>query len=158
MSTKRSKSRSDAQCAAEVFAVRCFAEQKGIPLIPRELSIDHCKVNVDGYYESEDGLLVVIAEAWAHIGKAIGSQPKKVTTDVFKMVFVAEHLRRTKPGCAVELYMLFIDSAAAKALSANCWAGAAAKQFGVVPHVVSLDRSLADAVSQAQVDQNLVSV
>jgi len=157
MAAKRTGSRSHAQSASEKVAIRQFAEENAIQLEAREIVIDNCKVNVDGYHESPDGSRVVLAETWAHIGKAIGSQPKKVLTDVLKMVFIAEEIRRTRPGCDIKMYMIFIDKTAAKTLASDCWGGAAAKRFGVVPYVVSIDRSLIDAVAKAQVAQNLLS-
>jgi hypothetical protein len=158
MAAKRSGSRSDAQRASEQAVISEFAQQEGIPMVPRELRLEGCRVKVDGYYESADGQQIVIAEAWAHIGKAVGAQPKKVLTDVLKLAFVARRIRGQRPGCAIRLFMLFIDDAAAKTLSADCWGGAAASDFRVTPRVISIDALLVDAVSKAQVAQNLMSV
>jgi hypothetical protein len=152
--TKRLKSRSDCHQKAERLLIGAFSHTINRQLSKRELIFAQCKVQIDGFFEDEAEKRIILAEAWAHVGKAKGSQPKKVLTDLLKLVFVAEQLAKTKLGWKVEKYLIFADYEAAKVTNKDCWGRAAAEHFGVTSRVVPIDE-LRNALLRAQTHQDL---
>lgn len=134
--------------------VKRFGEQIGIPLEKSRLSFEGCLVEIDGYGEGEDGTIYLV-EAWAHIGKAKGSQSKKVLTDVLKLAFTADSLRLQQPGIVIKTYILFADADAADVLQGTKWGATAARSLKVKSSVIALTDDLKEQVLIAQKDQDV---
>lgn len=96
-----------AQRDAEVLILEAVAEFVGVPLAPMSISIeDGAHVEVDGA-SSDTSVLV---EIYAHIGKVIGSQSKKLATDAFKLTWIGAKVGASRLVLAVidlevELYL-----------------------------------------------------
>jgi len=96
---KRKASRSDAQQSAELLMLDEFSRQIGKELKASTIPIGQAVVSVDGFLKEGD--IVILAEAWAHIGKAKSAQRNKVLGDLLKLAFINSVLRiclRTRPG------------------------------------------------------------
>lgn len=134
--------------------IAAFSLQLGVKLGKRKLHVEDCSVEIDGYGTSEDGT-VHLAEAWAHVGKAKGSQPKKVLADVLKLAFTADALEVSNPNIRVEKHLLFADATAARVVQGEKWGAAAARLFDIRLNVIGLAQELREALVQTQRDQNI---
>lgn len=92
-----------------------FSRQIGKELKASTIPIGQAVVSVDGFLKEGD--IVILAEAWAHIGKAKSAQRNKVLGDLLKLAFINSVLRRSYPSVMVESYLLFADAAAASVIS-----------------------------------------
>lgn len=87
-----------AQRDAEALIIAAVAEYVGEPLAASKISLgDGVRVEIDG--ASEDHSILV--EAYAHIGKLVGAQPKKLATDAFKLTWAGGKLGSTRLIIAV---------------------------------------------------------
>ena len=79
----------------------------------------------------------VACEVYAHVGQLRGAQPKKLATDILKLVVLREdYIRSAKPPPRIVLVV--VDEPAARSLrSARSWLGSAVRRFGV--EVLMLD-------------------
>lgn len=152
---KRIDSRSDLQRLVETLAITAFGETHGLDLKPKKLKLDGCSVDIDGYFKSESEKVIVLAEAWAHVGKAKGAQPKKVLADVLKLAFVADAIAKEHPDLEIRKYFIFVDEAASDVLNGNKWGAAAARQFGVSSVVVQLENQLKATIRETQQKQDV---
>ena len=152
---KRTQSNSDLQRLVEKLAITAFGEICGQLLKPTKRDLDGCSVDIDGVYESDDGKVIILAETWAHVGKAKGAQPKKVLADVLKLAFVADAIAKETPNIEVRKYFIFVDEEAADALKGDKWGAAAARRFGVSSVVVRLEEQMKAAIQETQRQQDV---
>jgi hypothetical protein len=150
---KRTASSSDVQQLAEGFMVSALSKDLGRTLTKATVPIGKSSVSVDGFHR-EDGR-VILAEAWAHMGKVRAAQRNKVLTDMLKLILIETALRRSHPALAVECYLVFADATAASVVKGHSWAAAAASEFGIRPHVVTLSEDIIDAIREAQRRQDI---
>lgn len=87
-----------AQRDAEPLIIEAVAAFVGTPLSPSKIDMgDGVRVEIDG--ASRDRSILV--EAYAHVGKLVGAQPKKLATDAFKLVWAGRKLRASRLIIAV---------------------------------------------------------
>jgi hypothetical protein len=132
------------QLAAEPLMIAAVAEAINVPLTKQRLTFpggSWCEV--DGV--SADG--TVLVEAFAHQGKMIGGQLKKVCEDAFKLVTLA------KGRGGVRLIVAFADYAAARSFMGKSWKAEALKTWGVEVLVVEVQGDVRDGILEAQVRQ-----
>ena len=149
----RTKSNAIVQVQAQSVMLAKFGEVIGKRLALNQIALDGILVQIDGYAETADE--IVLAECWAHIGKAKVAQKHKIAADVLKLSLVAERLRNLHSNKAVKCFLLFADEDAADVVRSSSWLSAAAKHYGVVPWVVQLDETLLTMIRRAQKDQDL---
>ncbi|MDA0167029.1 hypothetical protein OM076_42605 [Solirubrobacter ginsenosidimutans] len=121
-----------------------MADAIGVPLSKQRVDLANgtwCEV--DGV--SADGNVLV--EAFAHQGKMIGSQPKKVSEDAFKLVTIA------KTRTAARLMIAFADDVAAQSFMGKSWKAEALRAWGIEVVVVELHGDIRAGISSAQVRQ-----
>lgn len=141
------------QQAVEAEMLTTFGQERGITWCePADVDgLAELGIKLDGVAVRADGT-IIIAEAWAHQGRANGSQPHKVAGDVLKLSHAASVLRAK--GKKVEAFMLFACSDAARVLTKSGWRGAAAKHFDVKPKVITIDDATRERILEAQRNQN----
>jgi hypothetical protein len=152
---KRTNSRTDLQRLVETLAITAFGKSHGYDLKPTRLQLDGCSVEIDGYFKSDCEKQIVLAEAWAHVGEAKGSQPKKVLADVLKLAFIADAIAKEHPNEEIRKYFIFVDEAAADVLDGKKWGASAARRFGVASVVVQLEEQLKATIKEAQQRQDV---
>jgi len=108
----RLQSRADDQKAAEQAALAAVNAAFGVTLTPRRLHLGGRHFDVDGYADLGDRVL--LAEIWAHVGKAKSAQRHKVLADLLKLALLTRLLQRERPSCIVEPSLVFIDAEAAQ--------------------------------------------
>jgi len=119
------------QRALETAILPALAAQLGVELAPETIDLgDGVRVAVDGI--SPDRTTVV--EFYGHVGILKGAQPKKLTTDAFKLIFAGGRLG------AATLVLAVVDQPAYRYItSAKSWAAAALRDFGVTVTLIELD-------------------
>lgn len=124
--------------------IAAVGEAIGIPLAKQRITFPSGSwCEVDGV--STDGK--VLAEAFAHQGKMIGGQLRKVSEDAFKLVTIA------KGRDDMRLIVAFADEDAAKSFLGRSWKAEALRVWGVEPLVVELKHEVRDGIRAAQVRQ-----
>lgn len=141
------------QIAAQAVMLEKFREITGKKLIPHQILFDGIVVQVDGYCETEDK--IILAECWAHIGKAKVAQKHKIAADILKLSLASLEIRKLQPQKTVECYLIFADEDAADVVRSSSWLSAAARQHSVVPFVVVLDVATIEKIKEAQKAQDL---
>lgn len=135
---------SEEQRDAEPLMIAAVAEAIGIPLSKRIVPMpDGARTEVDGV--SADGRVLV--EAFAHQGKMIGSQPKKVAEDALKLITLAKDRPNTR------LIVAFADEQAAKSFLGKSWKAEALRTWGVEVLIVELHAIVRNGIRDAQVRQ-----
>ena len=130
-----------------------FPRQIGKELRESVIPIGQTNVTVDGFFR--DGNLVVLAEAWAHIGNAKSAQRHKVLGDLLKLAFLRRVLRKSYPTVIVESYLLFADEAASCVIIGKGWASLAAREFEISARVIALPDEIVAAIKAAQRNQDI---
>jgi len=130
-----------------------FGEAIGKKLAPSQVLLDSIFVQIDGYCETNEE--IVLAECWAHVGKAKVAQKHKIATDVLKLSIASFAIQKQHPEKAIRCYLVFADEDAADVVRSSSWISAAARHYGVVPHVVQLDQATVQAIREAQKGQDL---
>lgn len=153
MTEKRAASRTDAQQAAEAAAIQGLSSRLGLPLASAPLNIGGQQFNVDGYYSSDE--LIILAEVWAHIGRAKSAHRHKVMSDILKLALLNKLLIEECPGANVKSYIVFIDAEAANVLLNASWGALAATKFGIKPIIVDIAQEHLAAVAAAQCKQDI---
>jgi hypothetical protein len=120
---------------------------------PWQILLDGVIVQVDGFWQDENE--TIIAECWAHIGRAKVAQKHKVAADVLKLSYIADLLRATTPNRLVSCYMVFADAEAAQVLSGQSWLAAAGRYRSVKPITVSVPENIVNEIRKAQKAQDL---
>jgi len=157
---KRRKSRSDVQEYIEKRVIQKLSKELNIKLERHELSLSsEGSMILDGYYKSTKKLeresRYVLAESWAHVGKAKSAQTKKVLTDVLKLAFATKYLREKDTDAKIDAYMVFVNEEASKILTGNGWGALAAKSFGIKSRIVKLPKKCIERITATQKDQDL---
>lgn len=135
---------SAAQRDAEPLMIDAVAAAIGVPLSKRKIDLgDGVWCEVDGV--SNDGLVLV--EAFAHHGRMVGGQLRKVSEDAFKLVTLA------KTRTCARLILVFADDVAARSFLGRSWKAEALRLWNVEVLVVELDDTARDGVRAAQVRQ-----
>lgn len=150
---KRTASCSDVQQLAEQLMVTELSRELGRTLAKATIPVGTSKVAVDGFHR--EGNQVILAEAWAHVGRARSAQRNKVLGNMLKLVFVTTILRRSHPDLTVESYIIFADGIAANVVNGNGWASLAANEFGITPRVVTLSEDVLTTIKEAQRRQDI---
>lgn len=124
--------------------IAAVAKAIGIPLTKKVVPLEGgARPEVDGV--SADGRVLV--EAFAHHGKMIGGQLRKVSEDAFKLVTLA------KGREGMRLIVAFADDAAAKSFMGRSWKAEVLRSWGVEVLVVELQGDVRDGIREAQVRQ-----
>lgn len=135
---------SAAQRDAEQSMIDAVAEVIDVPLSKQRVDLgDGAWCEVDGVSADQQ----VLVEAFAHQGKMIGGQLKKVSEDAFKLVT----LGRSRPGA--RLIIAFADDVAAKSFLGRSWKAEALRLWGVEVLVAELNDDVRDGIRAAQVRQ-----
>ena len=150
---KRTASNAFVQVAAQGAMLQKFGEAIGKKLATTQVLLDGILVQIDGYCETSEE--IVLAECWAHIGKAKVAQKHKIAADVLKLSIASFAIRKQHPEKAVSCYLVFADEDAADVVRSSSWISAAAQHYGVSPHVVQLDQATIQAIREAQKGQDL---
>lgn len=153
---KRVESASLVQVAAQEVMLDRFGRMIQKELRPNQILLDNAYVNVDGYHESDQE--IVLAECWAHVGKAKVAQKHKIAADILKLSLASAYLRKKRPDKAIRCYIVFADKAAAEVLGGASWMAAAAKAYGVSPSVVTLDTEMLESIKRTQKAQDLRTI
>jgi hypothetical protein len=150
---KRTASNALVQVAAQGVMLQKFGEAIGKKLSSSQILLDDILVQIDGHGEA-DGQ-IVLAECWAHIGKAKVAQKHKIAADVLKLSLASFAIRKQHPDKAVQCYLVFADEDAADVVRSSSWVSAAARHYGIVPYVVQLDETTIRSIRAAQKAQDL---
>lgn len=143
------KSKSDAQTNAEKEILSSFFQEADLMALDKKsLPV---KVELDGYGQDKDGNLYLI-EVYARIGELKGAQPKKVCTDILKLIYCEKMLN--KP---VNKYILFVDQKPYEFFKNSSWYADAAKQYHIHFKVVSVSDQTKQDISAAQQRQKMVN-
>ena len=122
--------------------VNALSHHLGVPLESRVLELDgHCTVQLDGYSDDPP----VICQAWAHIGKPRGSQPDKVMSDAFKLLFCEKLLRRK-----FRKILVFADEKAKQYFAGTSWLASCLREYGVEIVTLQLHPVLLSKIERAQ--------
>lgn len=152
---KRHGSDSQAQRDAQSQMLERFGKTIQKDLQPNhKVSLDGASVNVDGYFESQQE--IVLVECWAHMNKAKPAQRHKIAADILKLSFVSASLRKKWPDKVVKCYIVFVDKDAAEVVNGASWIAAAAKDYEVSASVITLDSEMTGNIKRAQEVQNLL--
>ncbi len=149
----RTRSNAIVQIQAQSVMLRKFSEVMGKILGMNQIVLEGVLLQIDGYSETADE--IILAECWAHVGKAKVAQKHKIAADVLKLSLAAKWLRRLHPTKAVKCFLLFADENAADVVRSRSWLSVAARQHDIQPYVVQLDETLLSMIKQAQQDQDL---
>jgi len=134
-----------AQRDAEPLIVQAVADFVGTRLTPSKIMIeDGVRVEIDG--ASEDRSILV--EAYAHIGKLVGAQPKKLATDAFKLVWAGQKLSASRLVIAV-----IDEEVEAYLMRPKAWLTAALRDSQVEIVRVTIDDEAHARVAAAQTTQ-----
>jgi len=150
MCSKRLASCSNVQQGAEAVILKAFGDSLGVNFQSKEISLDRSSVKVDGYCSV--GQSIIIAEVYAHQGKAKSAQRNKVYADILKLILIKQELGKKSN---VDVYIIFGDEEAASVLKGNSWGAEAARLFGIKYRVMTLDADLKDSIKRTQQNQNL---
>lgn len=114
---------SSVQNEAENEMIRQLEKEINCSLTEKQNEINHkLKLELDGYSESAR----ILCEAYAHIGKLRGAQPRKVLADAIKLLYAERKL----PGIWRKI-LLFADDKAAQPFKNGTWYAEAIKEFGI---------------------------
>jgi len=150
---KRKASCSYVQQAAEQLMLAELSEILNVTLIAASIPIGTATVSVDGFYR--DNTKVILAEAWAHVGKAKPAQRNKVLADLLKLSLISTVLKRTNEGLTIESYLIFADPEAAAVVTGRSWASIAATEFRINPRIVALPTTTLTLIKDAQRKQDI---
>ena len=150
---KRTASNAFVQVAAQNSMLQKLGEAIGKKLIPNQILLEGILVQIDGYCETDEGVL--LAECWAHIGKAKVAQKHKIAADILKLSLASFAIRKTDPEKTVKCYLVFADEEAANVIRSSSWISAAARHYDIAPYVVQLDREMIEGIKKAQKAQDL---
>jgi hypothetical protein len=151
--TKRKASCSDVQQAAEQLMLAELSQVLKVTLVKASIPIGTTSVSVDGFYY--EGTKVVLAEAWAHVGKAKPAQRNKVLADLLKLALISAVLKRGNDDLKVESYLVFADRDAATLVTGKSWASIAAAEFHINPQIVTLPATMLMLIKDAQRKQDI---
>jgi hypothetical protein len=131
-----------AQRDAEPFIIQAVAAFVRTPLSPSKIDMgDGVRVEIDG--ASEDRSILV--EAYAHVGKLVGAQPKKLATDAFKLVWAGQKL-----GSSRLIIAVIDEEVEAYLRRRTAWLTAALRDSKVEIVRVSIDSGAHARVTAAQ--------
>jgi len=135
-------SSSDEQQAAGIALVNALSRHLGVPVESKVLELGgDCTLQIDGY----SGRPPVICEAWAHIGKLRGSQPDKVMSDAFKLLFCEKLLRRK-----FRKILVFADEKAKQYFAGTSWLATCLREYGIEIVTLQLHPVLLSKIERAQ--------
>jgi hypothetical protein len=149
----RIKSNAVVQVQAQVVMLAEFSVFIGKTLGLHQIVLENAIFQLDGYSETEDE--IIVAECWAHIGKAKVAQKHKIAADVLKLSLISDQLRKLHPSKTIKCFLIFADEEAANVIRSASWLSAAARHYRVVPHVVRLEEALLIKIREAQRQQDL---
>src|SRR5947209_3993642 len=121
---KREASNAFVQLDAQSVMVQKFGEMIGKKLSPSQVLLENTVLQIDGFCETEKE--VILAECWAHIGKAKVAQKHKIATDILKLSVASFGLKRLHANKNVRTYLVFADEEAADVVRSASWISAAA--------------------------------
>jgi hypothetical protein len=151
---KRAASSSDVQQLVEHLMLIELSKALGRTLTKATIPVGRSKISVDGFHREPHR--VILAEAWAHVGKAKAAQVNKVRSDMLKMVLIKGLLKRSYPDLKVECYLAFADSIAAAVITTGrSWTSIAAAEFGIEARVVALTEEVIAKIKETQQRQDI---
>lgn len=141
------------QVAAQAVMLERFGKTIQKELRPNQVLLDGAFVNVDGYCESDQE--IVLVECWAHVGKAKVAQKHKIAADILKLSLASASLRKKWPNKSVRCYLVFVNKAAAEVVGGGSWIAAAARAHRVEASIVTLDAEMIESIQRTQKAQDL---
>jgi len=139
-------SNSDEQQVAGIALVNALSRYLGIPLESKVLELGaDTTVQIDGYSDEPP----VMCEAWAHIGRPRGSQPDKVMSDAFKLLF-CERLLHKK----FRKILVFADDKVKQYFSGVNWQANCLREHHIEVITLRLPAALLNKVEKAQERQH----
>ncbi len=135
---KRRASSSDVQQLAEGLMVSALSKDLGRTLKKATVPIGQSKVSVDGLHREDNR--VILAEAWAHVGKVRAAQRNKVLTDMLKLILIKTALHRSQPALGVECYLAFADSTTASVVKGHSCCGCCKRIWYSSPYRCTIRR------------------
>lgn len=140
-------SSSSEQRAIEVWALAEASGRLGVHLAKERIVLsDGAVVEIDGVDEAH----TVACEVYAHVGELRGGQPKKLATDVLKLV-VLQADQSHPSRHTLRIVMVVVDGAAARTLmSGRSWLGSAVRRFGVEVLLLDLSQRQRDLLIAVQ--------
>ena len=151
--TKRKASCSDVQQAAEQLMLAELSQILNVTLVKASIPIGTARVSIDGFYRESNK--IILAEAWAHLGKAKSAQRNKVLIDLLKLALISTILRRANDDLKVESYLVFEDREAASLVTGKSWASIAAAEFHINAQIVALFTATLTLIKDAQRRQDI---
>ncbi len=142
------ESDSTVQRQAEAELVSQLRETLGCSLKPEVLTVERCKVQIDGYYD--DSERIVMAEAFARIGSPAAGQKRKVLADVLKLCWLDSVFSHQFPQKKIAKYLVFASGDTASFLTGKSWAAKACQDFGIEIRVTNLTAEQNIQLLQAQ--------
>lgn len=141
---------SSVQKDAEKKMLRKLEKEINCSLTEKQIEINHkLKLELDGYSESE----CILCEAYAHIGKLRGAQPRKVLADAIKLLYA----ERLLPGIWRKI-LLFADDKAAQPFKNGTWYAEAIKEFGIEIRVSELKEKTRKKLEETQKTQKMQNI
>ncbi len=89
----RTRSNAIVQIQAQSVMLRKFSEVMGKILGMNQIVLEGVLLQIDGYSETADE--IILAECWAHVGKAKVAQKHKIAADVLKLSLAAKMASQT---------------------------------------------------------------
>lgn len=144
MKTSKRDGDSSEQLEVEKWLLDAFSRELGVTLTQNKKWKlgGGGQIELDGFCES----LLILCEAWAHIGSPKGGQPKKVMTDALKLLFANDAFVEGKG----ELVLLFADRDAAKRFQGTSWMAQCLRKYNIKVKVIELPPELKAKVLKAQ--------
>jgi hypothetical protein len=152
VSDDRHKSCSREQVDAEDFLVAALGEHLGIAL-SSSACVDGTAI--DGFAQTEDK--IVLAEAYAHIGRLRSGHKKKLDSDLLKLVFCRTKVLESSKSRTIHCYLVFADSEAEASYLAG-WRKAAVEQFDVRTFCAPLAELQREDLLRVQARQRMTNV
>lgn len=106
----------------------------------------------DGTYKNDKGQWVFV-EVYARQGQLKGAQPKKVCTDMLKLITAEKILKQP-----VQKYILFGSNEAMKCFQNNSWHKRAADEWNITLETGELSEQTKQSLKAAQARQKMVNV
>lgn len=145
------KSASPEQQKAEMELLNSFAIKHKLIreklIFPNDFS---CQI--DGTYRNAQDQWIWV-EVYAHQGKLKGAQPKKVCTDILKLITLEKILNQS-----VQKYILFGNDEAMKCFQNNSWYRRAVDTWNIKLEVGALSEQTKQNLRVAQTRQKMVNV
>lgn len=136
------------QKAVEQIAIALFRKGKNIEDFPLRDFVS--SVVLDDCFIAEG--IVYLIEVYAHVGKLKGAQPKKIGTDILKLIYVEKELEEQGVN-QVEKVILFVDKEPYHHLQGQSWMTKASERFNIKFQVMPVGETIRENIKSAQARQ-----